>query len=217
MVRDPAASWSWISGRGCWRFVSWVWRIICRIVLVSSPPPARLIAAAGSGRMTGSARRDGDERDRPRGLLLVGGVAVAVVVVDDLPQPLVGGIRRLDDPGGALPAPAADLDLHGRVGLEVVQPGRGLVGPAVGGDDEVVVAVARVDDPVGARLARAPPGRSQQQRGHADHAVSEAPVGPLVDLLVHPEDLAGDAHDAAAYAACGPSAPSEHLQGRWRG
>src|SRR3954454_905599 len=204
MVSDPVATWSRISASACSRLMSWVWRIVCRIVLVSSPRCARLTRRGRQWTDGGSARRDGDDRDRARGLLLVGGVAIAVVVVDDLPQPLVCGVRRLDDPGRALLAPAADLDLHVRVGLEVVQPGRRLVGAAVGGDDEVVVAVTGVDEPVGPGLARAPPGRAQQEGGHADHAVPEAAVGQLVDLLVHPEDLAGDAHGAGAYAAYGP-------------
>ena len=59
----------------------------------------------------------------------------------------------------------------------------------------MVVAVARVDEAVGPGRARAPAGRPEQQGGDADHAVADAPVGSLVELLVEAEDLARDAHE----------------------
>src|SRR5205085_5811363 len=87
-------------------------------------------------------RRYEDDRNRPAGLLLVGGVAILVVPVDDRPEPLVVRIGGTERPGRALPTLAADLDLHVRVRAEVVEPGRMAIGPAVRRDHEVVVAVA---------------------------------------------------------------------------
>src|SRR5207253_3667679 len=95
-----------------------------------------------------SVRADGDDRNWARRLLLVGAVAIAVVVVDDLPKPVVVGIRRLEDPRCALPSLACDLNLDVGVGSEVVEPRWRAIGAPVGGDHEVVVAVAGVDEAV---------------------------------------------------------------------
>ena len=90
---------------------------------------------------------------------------------------------------GTQPMPALT-----RYRAEVVQPRRRSVGAAVGGDHEVCVTVARVDEAVGPGRARAAAGRPEQQGRDADHAVPDAPVGPLVELLVEAEYLARDAH-----------------------
>ena len=71
-----------------------------------------------------SGRPEDDHRDRARGLPLVGGVAIVVAVVDDLPQTVVVGIRRFDHHGRRLLALARDLDLDLRIGAEVVKPRR---------------------------------------------------------------------------------------------
>src|SRR3954465_12026893 len=86
-----------------------------------------------------SGRRDRHHGDRAAGLLLVGGVAVLVVLVDDPPEALVVRVRRLRDSRPPWLPLAPDLDLDVRVGAEVVQPGRMLRRAAVGGDDQVVV------------------------------------------------------------------------------
>src|SRR3954468_3005739 len=139
----------------------------------------------------GSERHD---RDRARGQLLVAVVAVVVVVVDDLPQPRVVRIRRLEHARRRGTSRAADLDLDVRLVAQVEGPARRLIGPCLRRDHEVVVAVARVHQRVRPLSARATADRPQEQRRHADHLVPDAPAGRLVDRLVDAQYLALDAH-----------------------
>src|SRR5438132_1962100 len=139
-------------------------------------------------------RRHDNDGNLPAGLLLIGEVAILVVPVDDLPEPLVIRIGRTEHPGRALPALAADLDLNVRVRPEVVEPGRMSVGTAVRRDHEVVVAVAGVDESVGSSRARASPDGPEQQGRDADHAMSDASAGSLIELFVQTQELSGEAH-----------------------
>src|SRR5207248_8711894 len=135
-----------------------------------------------------------------------------VVVVDGLPQPLVARIGWLDDGGGAGLAPSSDLNLDLRVRAQVVKPGGMAIGAAVGGDQEVVLAVPGVDQGVGAGLTRTASGRAKQQRRHADHAVTYEPVTALVDLFVDAEDQAGERHGrGTSRAAPSRSSPISRL------
>jgi hypothetical protein len=138
---------------------------------------------------------DRDDRDRPRRLLLVRGVPVAVAFVDELPETVVAGVRRLDDSGRGPSTLAPNLNLHVRLRSRVVQPPRRAIRAAIGGDDEVVVAVAGVNQAVGPRCARAATRRAKQERGDANHPVPEPPVGSLVQLLMYAQYLTGETHD----------------------
>src|SRR5581483_11412724 len=82
--------------------------------------------------------------DGARRLLLVVVVAVLIVLVDDLPQPLVVGIAGQHRSRGDGETPWADVDLDVGIGLQVVVPAGSLGRTALGGDDQVVVAVAGV-------------------------------------------------------------------------
>lgn len=137
-----------------------------------------------------SARRDRYDGYLPGRLLLVGAVAVAVVCVDHVPQPLVGRVGRHDDSGCAVSALAPDLNLYVWIRSEVVQPRRVTFSATTGCDHEIIVAVACVDQAVSSSRARATPGRAQQEGGNADYAVTKTPVGSFVELLMNAQDLA---------------------------
>src|SRR5947209_16762291 len=162
---------------------------------------------------TRSAGRNSDHRDRPARLLLIAGVAIAVVVVDDPPQPVVVGIAAFDDAGASRPALPTDLYLHLGVSAQVVEPGRRLVGATCGGDDEVIVAVARVDEGIRAGHSGASARRTQEEGGHADHGMTDPPVASHIDLLMEAKDRPGqslaDCHAPKLMpAALQPAAPA---------
>ena len=92
-------------------------------------------------------------RDHPARLRLVLVVAAAVAVVHELPEARVVGVRRAQLAGARGLALAADLDLHVGVGAEVEEPAGVVVGAADGGHDDVVRAVARIDEAVRANGA----------------------------------------------------------------
>ena len=77
-----------------------------------------------------------------------------------------------------------DLDVDVRIGAEVVVPRGRLVGPALGRDDQEIVAVAPVDQRRRALLAGAAAGRGDEQHGRA--------VAPVVALLAVGLDVAPD-------------------------
>jgi hypothetical protein len=131
-----------------------------------------------------------DDGDGTFRLLLVLRVPVLVHGVDDRPATRVVGVVGQGWAGGDAVAVAADLDLALGGGFQVRQP-RGRCGrAALGGDDQVGVAVAGVGEGVGARQAGAPAGGAQQQGGVTEEQpVAEESVGVLVDLLVGAQDL----------------------------
>lgn len=75
----------------------------------------------------------------------------------------------------AIAALAADLDPDFRLRLAVEQPGRRPVRASVRSDDEIVGAVARVDEAVRAGHARAAAGGPQQQGRHSEQARTVCP------------------------------------------
>src|SRR5205807_546142 len=130
-----------------------------------------------------------DDGDGTLRLLLVLRVPVLVHGVDDRPATRVVGVVGQGWAGGDAVAVAADLDLALGGGLQVRQPGRGRGRTALGGDDQVRVAVTGVGEPVGARLTAAPAGGAQQQGGVTEEQpVAEESVGVLVDPLVGTQD-----------------------------
>src|SRR6476646_9597985 len=120
-----------------------------------------------------SAGRDRDDRYRPGRLLLVRGVAVAVVRVDQLPKTLVAGVRRLDDPGRGPSTLEPDLNLDIRLGSSDVQPRRRAIGATIGCDHEVAVTVLGINQAVCPSCARAATRRAKHERGNAEHPVPE--------------------------------------------
>src|SRR4029079_8060285 len=99
-------------------------------------------AAAEAWRGSGGLEGEPDHRDAPTGL--------ARVIREprqrrDMVRPQSVSLRPVPDdrgrPGDGL---VVDLDLHGRVGVEVVQPGRVLGRPAGRAGHDVVLAVAVV-------------------------------------------------------------------------
>src|SRR5437867_4285135 len=112
-----------------------------------------------------------DNRNDALGLLLVA-VVIGPLLGHDRPQfgPLLGCRRaRVSSQLVAL-----DLNLDVRVGVEVEIPRGVLRGPTFGGDDQVVVAVAAVDQRVKPTLARAPARRCE------DQGLRPLPVVPLL-------------------------------------
>ena len=86
---------------------------------------------------------------------------------------------------GRREAVALDLHLHLVLLLHVQVPGRVLGRAALGGDEDVAVAVRRVDERHGPRFPRLAPGRGQQQdRGPALPGVAALAVGLAVGIDV---------------------------------
>src|SRR5262249_7109840 len=87
-----------------------------------------------------------------------------------------------------------DLDLDVRLRLDVEVPAGVIVRPSVGGDEQVVVPVARVDEAVDARVPGLPAGGVQEQTRHAEGLVSEATAALLVERVVDAEHLLSYSH-----------------------
>src|SRR6266545_1932705 len=127
-------------------------------------------------------RRDHDHGDLPRGARLV-------VVVrrpergHHRPQP--GLLHRIGGLRGPVEDVRADLDPHARIGHQVAVPLRRVGAAAVGGYDEVPVAVAPVDQRGPPRLAGAPAERDEQQGRYPAPEVSlGAPTGHVARDVV---------------------------------
>src|SRR5437868_10735767 len=134
---------------------------------------------------------DGDVPGRLALVVVVGGPGGG----HDRPQLALLLRRRGARAGGE--AVALDLDLDLRIGLEVEIPGRRLVGAALRGDHEVVVAVALVDQRRAVALARAPARRGEDERGRALPVVALRAAG----LDVAADVLGPEQHQRTASTA----------------
>src|SRR5215470_1388885 len=107
---------------------------------------------------------DDDDRDLARGARLV-----LVVGRPDLghDRPERRPLRLRGGAGARLEAVRHHLHLDLGLGHQVLVPGRMLRRPAARGHHQVAIAVAAVDQRRGPRLAGAPAGGRQEQRGHA--------------------------------------------------
>src|SRR5689334_5036124 len=112
------------------------------------------------------------DRDLAVGLLLV---LVVVLPLADHDLPELGLLVGSGVAGADLEALGFDLDLGGRVGLQVEVPGRRLGGPALRRDDQEVVAAAAEDQRRRALLAALAPLGGEQQ--------DLRPLPPLVAFL----------------------------------
>ncbi|MEA2144876.1 MAG: hypothetical protein QOG59_463 [Solirubrobacteraceae bacterium] len=171
--------------------------------------PRHTARAGPASRGRRSGWRQDDHRDRTRRLLLVSGVAITVALVDELPHAAVVWIRRLKHPRGPPSTLTGNLNLHVRVGSQVVKPRRRAIGAPVGGDHKVSVTVLCVRKAVRPGQARATTGTAQQQGWDANHAMPNAPIRAYVQLLVETEKVARDAHAHSLCAHARSSTRSE--------
>src|ERR1700676_10653 len=129
-------------------------------------------------------------------MTLVDVVAAAHPGVEDAGHPPVGPVDQRPElgaflgsghPGRGLEHRPPDPDGHLRSGLQVEEPRRWWVAPAVRGHHDEVAPIVAEGEPVGAGSARLPPGRGEQERGDAIAVRAEPTVGLLVDVLVEPQ------------------------------
>ena len=104
-----------------------------------------------------------------------------VVRVYDLPEALVARISLLDDFRSSRSTFPADLKLHGRVGSQIEQPRWRAICAAVGSDQQVVIAIARVDQRVCAHCTGTASRGAEKERGTP---IMRWPMRPSVRLYI---------------------------------